>query len=198
MGSLQTKIGIWNIALDVLREQPLASISDNTPEAKWLTRNYDQQRDYLLERVLWKFALDRASVAADATAPAFGWSYRYLMPTDMVKLVPPTKYGEWMGTPISYELESGWLLTNVIGPLNIRYVKRITSEGLFTNSFCEILALRLARRMAHWMTGKQGMMQIIDGMLKEAWAEVKEGEAFQVAGGQYYDTDVAEAREKFY
>lgn len=198
MSSLQTKIGIWNAALDVLREQPLASISDNTPEAKWLARNYDQQRDYMLERLLWKFALDRASLAADVTAPAFGWAYRYALPSDLVKLVPPTRFGTWMGTPIAYEIESGWLQTDVIGPLNIRYVKRVTNEGLFTNSFCEILALRLARRMAHWMTGKQGMTQMIDSMLKEAWGEVREGEAFQVAGGHYYDSDITDVHESYY
>lgn len=198
MGSLQTKIQIWNMALDVLREQPLASVADNTAEAKWLSRNYDQQRDYLLGNVLWKFALERASIAMDATTPAYGWSYRYRMPSDLVKLVPPTEDGTWMGTPIVYETEGEFLLCDISAPLRIRYVKRITNEGLFSNGFCEVLSLRLARRMAHWMTGKQGMMTAIDAMLKEAMAEVRESEAFQIAGGQYYDTAISDARERTY
>jgi len=198
MASLQTKIQIWNMSLDILREQPLSSVDDNVAAAKWLSRNYDQQRDYLLERTLWKFALDRASIAADATAPAWGWTYRYLMPTDMVRLVPPTCDGAWMGTPIMYEMESGYLMCDVAGPLRIRYIKRITNEGTFTNGFCEVLALRLARRMAHWMTGKQSYVQQIDAMLKEAWVEVRDMEAFQVAGGTYYDDDLAQIKEAVY
>jgi hypothetical protein len=198
MGSLQTKIQIWNMAVDHLREQPIASTSDTSAVAKWLSRNYDQQRDYLLERALWKFALDRASIAADATAPAFDWSYRYLMPTDLVRLVPPTQNGHWMGTPIAYEKDGDYLLCNMSGPLRIRYVKRITNEGLFTNSFVQLLSLRLARAMAHWLTGKASMIQSIDAMLKEAWNETREMEAFQVAGGSYYDTDIADSREAYY
>ena len=87
MGSSNTKIMIWNMALDLLREQPLAAITDEKATAKWLTRNYDQQRDYLLERLPWKFALDRDEIAADATAPAWGWSYRYLLPTDALRIM---------------------------------------------------------------------------------------------------------------
>jgi hypothetical protein len=198
MGSLQTKIQIWNMALDILREQPLSSTTDNDPAAKWLSRNYDQQRDYLLERSLWKFALARASIAADSVAPAFGWAYRYLMPNDLVRLIPPTYNGVWMGTPIPYEKDGDYLLCNVGGPLNIRYVKRVTNEGLFTNSFVQLLSLRLARSMSHWMTGKQSMTQMVDAMLKEAWNETREMEAFQLAGGSYYDTDLTDAREAYF
>lgn len=199
MASLQTKIQIWNMALDLLKEQPLASIADSTVPARWLTRNYDQQRDYLLQNTyLWKFALDRVQVPADGTSPEWGWSYRYLMPTDCLRIVPPTANGEWDGTPIPFEEENGYLLCNAAPPLRLRYIKRVTNEGLFSNGFCEVLSIRLALRMAHWMTGKQGMVATLQSTFTDTLKDVKTSAAFQVAQDHYYDTDILTERSTFY
>jgi hypothetical protein len=197
MGSQQTKIQIWNMALDVLREQPLASVNDTAATAKWLGRNYDQQRDFLMERYLWKFALTRAAIAADSTAPAWQWAYRYLLPTDSLRFVPPTYNGEWGGTPIPFEEESGYLMCNVAGPLRLRYILRTTNEGLFSNGFCECLSLRLAMRMAHWMTGKQSMVQQIQELYKDTLAQVVQTHAVQVASVAYYDDDILSERSAY-
>lgn len=198
MGSLQTKIQVWNMALDILKEQPLASTADTDAPALWLSRNYDQQRDFLMENMLWKFALTRAQIAAEATAPSWGWTYQYILPTDCMRIIPPTYNGIWMGTPLPYETENGLLLMNQPGPLKLRYIQRITNEGLFTNGFVEVLSLRLARKLAHWMTGKASMMETINNQLKEALEIVNVTEAVQIAGGRYYDDDIADERENTY
>lgn len=198
MGSLQTKIQVWNMALDILKEQPLASVTDTVAPAKWLSRNYDQQRDFLMESMLWKFALDRAEIAADGSAPAWGWSYQYTLPTDCLRIVPPTHQGVWMGTPIPYETENTKLMMNTAGPLRLRYVKRITNEGLFTNGFVEVLSLRLARKLCHWMTGKASMMETVNKQLEEAVDIVRTIEAVQLSGGRYYDDEIAQERENTY
>lgn len=197
MGSQQTKIGIWNQALDVLREQPLSSVSDTTATARLLARNYDQQRDYLMERYLWKFALTRASIAADSTQPVYGWLYRYLIPTDALRFVPPTLEGDIVGTPIPYEEEAGYILCNQAAPLRLRYVLRTTNEGLWSNGFCECLSLRLAMRIAHWITGKQSMVQQIQSMYRETLQEVVQTHAVQVASISYYDDDVLLQRSAY-
>lgn len=203
MGSLQSKIAIWNMALDHLQEAPLSSLVDNDPFCRWLQRNYDQTRDYVMGRYIWKFAKTRAQIAAEATAPAFGWAYQYIMPNDMIRLLPLTSNGVWMGTPIPYELEGNAggdqvVLCDVVGPLKVHYITRITNEGKFTNDFCEVLAIRLARRMAHWATGKNSFVQTLDAMMKETMEEVRQTEAFQTIGGQYYDDDIASSREQVY
>ncbi|CAB5079620.1 hypothetical protein UFOVP143_57 [uncultured Caudovirales phage] len=197
MGSQQTKIGIWNQALDVLREQPLSAITDNTATAKLLARNYDQQRDYLMERYLWKFALTRTSLAADSVAPAFNWTYRYLLPTDSLRFLPPTYDGSMDGQPIPFEEENGYLLTDMPAPLKLRYILRTTNEGLWSNGFCECLSLRLAMRIAHWLTGKQSMVQQIQGLYKETLAEVIQTHAVQVASIAYYDDDILYERSSY-
>jgi len=197
MGSQQTQIGIWNQALDVLREQPLSSINDTTATAKLLGRNYAQQRDYLMERYLWKFALTRTSIAADSTAPAYGWTYRYLLPTDSLRFIPPTYDGSIDGQPIPFEEENGYILTDQAGPLKLRYILRTTNEGVWSNGFCECLSLRLAMRVAHWMTGKQSMLQQIQTLYKETLQEVVQTHAVQVASISYYDDDILYQRSAY-
>lgn len=197
MASLQTKIGIWNAALDVLKERPLASVADTDATALWLARNYNQQRDYLLERYIWKFALTRASIAADGTAPLWDWQFRYAIPTDALRILPPTVNGAWDGVPIPFEQESGYILMNYAGPLRLRYINRITNEGTFSNGFCECLALRLAARMAHWLTGKQSMSDAVEAAYRETTSEVIRTEAVQVAQDHYYDTEILADRVTF-
>lgn len=197
MGSQQTKIQIWNMALDVLREQPLAATTDTGATAKWLTRNYDQQRDFLMERYLWKFALTRVRIAADSVAPAFNWTYRYLLPTDSLRFIPPTYDGTMEGQPIPFEEESGYLMCDVPGPLKLRYILRTTNEGLFSNGFCECLSLRLAYRMAHWITGKQTMTQEIGKLYAQTLSDVVQTHAVQVSSISYYDDDILAERSAY-
>lgn len=186
------------MTLDILREAPLASVNDTDAPALWLNRNYDQQRDFLTESMLWKHALKRALVTYTGVAPAWGWSYAYNMPADFLRLVPPTYEGTINGTPIPYELENFQLLTDYVGPLKLRYVSRITNEGLMTNGFLECLSLRLARKMAHWMTGKASMVESVSAQLTETMNVVNVTEAVQLAGAEYYDSDIADTRENFY
>lgn len=198
MPSLHSKIQIWNMSLDLLKEQPLSSIDDTTPVAKVFTRNYDQQRDYLLERYNWKFAMARENLAADPTAPAWGWTYRYALPTQSLRFYPPTIDGSWNGRPIPFEEEGGYIMCNLEAPLRLRYINRITTEGLFSNGFVELLSIRMAMRCAHWITGKVKLVENLQTLYRSTFDEVKETGAFQAVGGAYYDSDILDERGEFY
>ena len=201
MASLQSKIGIWNAAVDLLKEAPIDNVTDDRPMAKWLSRNYDQKRDYLLERLNWKFAMKRAAIAASTEVPAWGWSYRYPLPDDCLKVIPPTYDGTFMGKPIPYEIESDVngrtaIMTDVQAPLRIRYIRRVTVEGQFSNGFCELFAARLAAEMCHWVSGKASLLDLMLKREREIMNDVKSTEAFVLSGGEYYDSDIVEMHER--
>mgnify|MGYP006360737175 CR=1 FL=1 len=40
MPSSLTKLGVWNLALDLIKSTALQSSSDVAPEARWLERNW--------------------------------------------------------------------------------------------------------------------------------------------------------------
>jgi hypothetical protein len=190
MASLQSETDIFDLVLDLLKEQPISSASQNSAPAKWLRRNFGQQRDYLLSRYHWKFAMKRAFLASDPDPPEWGWEARYRMPPDILRMLPLTVDGSWEGTPIEYEEENGFLLCNVKGGLRLRYIGRIENTGLFTNDFIELLSIRLAMKLAHWLTGKQSFMDSLRELYVKTMDEVKQTAAVQVASGRYYDTAI--------
>ena len=197
MASGRSRIEVWNSALDVLKEAPLNDPGDDDPIAKWLSRNYAQQRDYLLGRYYWKFAMARTEIPAASSAPTWGWSASFAIPPNCLRIVPPTIDGSWNGHPVLFEEEGGYILCNIEGAMRLRYVKRVEQEGLFSNDFCEVLSLRLAMAMSHWMTGKQSMTQQIRDMYSETFAEVKDAATVQVAAESYYDSDILDERVNF-
>src|SRR5262245_2849682 len=158
MGSLLVKLDVYNMALDLLKEETMSSINELSAPANWLNRNYGQQRDYLMSRHWWKFAMARASLAADPAPPSFGWSYRYLQPSDILRLYPLTFDGELNSAMINYEVEGPYILSDAVPQLKVRYIRRVTTEGEWSNLFCEVLSIRCACKMAHWMTGKRELL----------------------------------------
>jgi hypothetical protein len=190
MPSQRSRIDVWNGALDMIEEQPLSSDQDTSFSGRWLQRNYAQKRDYMLGRYYWKFARKRVVLAPDTVTPAWDWQYRYLLPADCIRIVPPTYDGSWNGTPIPYEEEEGYLLCDQPTSLRLRYVARIEEEGLWSNDFVAVMELYLALTMAHRMTGKQSFVERLKQDLTDTINEVKSVAAGQVAQEAYYDSDV--------
>lgn len=164
---------VCNLALDLLREAPLSDLTtDDTAVSRWLVRNFANSRDTVLEAHWWTFARDRSSLAADATAPEFGWSYRYALPATCLRMLPLREDGDWDGTPIPHEVESGYVLCNEAAPLKVRFIGKRDTPGTWSATFAAALAGQLAYRMAHWLTGKQSYVPIAGnyyaGQLKAA------------------------------
>jgi hypothetical protein len=107
------------------------------------------------------------SISKDATPPAFEWINRYVAPADMLRLLPITYISRTGYTPLNYQLESGYILTNLGSPANLVYIRRVEITGDFDPQFTLTLASRLALGMAHWMTGKVGYV----AQMKELYAE---------------------------
>lgn len=156
MPSGLTETDIYNMVLDILVQETVLGTTDDKAIARWLNRNYPQQRDALLERHPWNFAVKRASLAADNAEPAFEWAYQYTLPTDCLRLLPITTNGYRDSPGVSHVVESGKILTDKAAPLYVRYIARVTNPSYFTLTFTNALAQVLAARMAYWMTGKAG------------------------------------------
>lgn len=154
MASGLSQVAIYNRVLDLLDEEVVISPSDDRAPARWLNRNYAIVRDLLLQNGLWKFALRRAALASLNAAPAFEWRYVYDLPSDCIRLIPPTAGGYLDGAPVGYALEGGQILTNATAPFNVRYVARVENPASFDPLFAEALATKLAEDMSMWMTGK--------------------------------------------
>lgn len=179
MPSTASRIDIYNMALDLLEEAPLTSLSDGKPATNWLNRNYATARDGELRKHPWNFALCRARLPADAASPAFGWARQFTLPSDCIAVHSLTVDGEQNGAPVPYEVEANKILTDAAAPLKLRYVKRQADEGQFDPLFVEALVSKLAFKMAHWLTGKSSFSDRALGIYREALSAARLADALE-------------------
>lgn len=195
-----TKTSICNLALDILKEGVATDVdTDATPEANWFVRNFEPTRDSELRKNAWKFAIKRATLTVDATAPAFDWLYRYALPSGCLRLLPLRYDGVYEGSEIPHEIEAHsdgvlYILTNQPTSLKVRYIYQVTDVTKFDPLFVEALAARLAMKSAHRFTGKQSMVATAAEMYNEAIFEARRANALEATPERPYDDDVIAAR----
>lgn len=185
---------ICNLALDHLREAPIASIDGRGAVEEWFQRNFDVVLNGVLRDHPWNFAITRVALAAETTEPTFGWSYAYTQPADCLRLLPLRKNGDLNGHDFAYEIEGRLILTDEAGPLNIRYVAGQPDPSEWDALFVEAMAAALALKAAHWLTGKASFTQMAKALYDEALAKAKRIDGMEGPAERVYADDVILAR----
>ena len=150
---MATKLEIINRALAKLGEDRIADVDDDVKAAREMSALYDIVLLAELREHNWNFAVARASLDADATAPEWGYQYRYELPADFVKLLDID--GAWRSVSSSdritydsslFRIEAGFIVTDMAEPLLIRYTRSLEAdeEPLMDKAFVESFACRLA------------------------------------------------------
>ena len=111
--STADQLTIWNQALSLLGERPIAALDSDGPASRILELHWATVRDSLLRGHRWNFARKRATLTA-GTAPAFGWSYSYALPSDCLRVLELNGIQAAM-TDADFELEGANLLTKIGG-----------------------------------------------------------------------------------
>lgn len=197
---------VANMALDLLTEAPMTDYtSETTPEALWFQRNFETSRDAEFEEHPWRFAMTRVSLTVNVTAPAFGWSYRYALPSDFMRIGYLNYDGIFENPTIPHEIEGadeadevtaprGWLLCDVSSSIKLVYVRQRTEAEDWASLFVEALAAKMALKLSHWLTGKQSMTQVAALAYSDALKRAKRANALLSTPERPYDNDVIAAR----
>lgn len=158
---------ICNSALVKLGVDTISALSDNTKAAKLCNARYAYARDTVLASHPWNFAKKRISLALDATTPAYYYTYRFIVPTDAIKLLDNDldENSEWV-------LENGYILTFAT-TMNILYVFKQTDTTKFEPLFTEALAWWLASDLAYALVQSTALMQNCATMFKNVMAEAR-------------------------
>lgn len=172
MGASTSEVKICNRALGHLKQDAISSIeSPTTPPEVICARTYDDVRRALLRSHIWNFAIKRDTLTPDATAPLFGWENAYNVPNDFIRLL---SIGDDSVSDIrnNFEFENGQILgsdlsTATTSTINIRYIYDITTVGKFDALFIEVLALKLALKMAPAFSVSSALINNIKDQLKE-------------------------------
>lgn len=139
---MASETDICNRALQKMGAGSITSIDENSPDARECKRAYSIVRDAELRRHVWGFATRRQILAPSTTAPAFGFTYAFPLPSDYLRLHPNALVDDW-----SIEHVQGvgrCILTSDGTSIKVRYIARIEDTGQYDALFIEALAAKLA------------------------------------------------------
>jgi len=164
-------INICNNALMDLGEDPIMSLNDNGKAASLCSQRWPSVRDAVLRAHPWNCAMSQAELAAAMDAPLWKWDYRYVLPTDFLRIIAVTgadgvEVGDW-------EIQSGVILCDEEAPLFIAYVRRETDPKKYDALLSETLSARLAATLAYPLTGSTSLAQACWKTYQERLAEAR-------------------------
>lgn len=163
---MASKVGMCNAALIKIKADTITNLTEGSEEARVCNARFDDILDTLVSSHPWNFAIERAELAPLAQAPAFEYSYQFLLPTNPYCLRVMKEYNGY-----EYKIEGRNLLAD-INLVQIQYIKRVTDVNvlspLFRESFSDYLAADIAVNLTGSLQLKQLMLVHFSNSFKEA------------------------------
>ena len=158
-------VDICNGALNQLGATTILSLTEDSKNARLCNSRYTQVRDGLFRTHPWNCLQKRVELAADTTAPAWGFSYAYTLPADCLRLLKILDYDS------NYKVEGRKILSNT-SSMKILYIGRITDPNEYDELLRETLSASLAADIAFAVTSNNttatNMYNLFQDKLKDA------------------------------
>lgn len=174
---MASMVDIANRALQKLGAERITSLTQDTENARAVNACYEIVRDAELRSHPWNFAIKRAQLAEDAIGPAFGFDAQFTLPSDFLRLMPPDENANY--NDLDWQIEGKKILTNDSGPLNIRYIYRVTDTAEYDSLFIEMFACKLAAELCEQLTQSNSKAQMVRDDYIRATREAKRLNAFE-------------------
>ncbi len=139
-------VSILNNALVRIGSKTITSLTDGDKVATACNTVYERTRDSLLRQHLWNFAIKRAELASETTAPSFGFNYSYPLPADFIRVK------ELEDSYCPYKIEGSKLLTDA-SQVQLVYVSRVEDVAAYDPLFIEVLVLLLGINLSYILIG---------------------------------------------
>jgi len=143
---MASEVSICNRALQKLGAARIQSLTEDNVRARACNANYSELRDAELRKHRWHFSIKRTQLAADTTAPVFGKTNYFTLPTDCLRPLPPRK------ADVEWVIEGRKIATDWTAPLDLRYISQITDPNTMDATFREALASKLAYELCEEIT----------------------------------------------
>jgi hypothetical protein len=179
---------VINDGLRAISANLIADPDEDTESARQAKGVYEQVVRTELEGQAWYFAKDQASLPALADAPIFKYARAFNLPSDFLRLVEIE--GRWAFSIIrgvdteplpDYEMQGRAILTNLGAPLNIGYLRDVTSDPtLWSPAFAGVVSAALAVTLAMPLTKSEGMVSLAEKLYQKALRRAKTANAIQM------------------
>ena len=158
-------VGICNGALNQLGATTILSLTEDSKNARLCNSRFTQVRDALFRTHPWNCLQKRIQIAADSTAPAWGFSFAYTLPADCLRLLRILDFDS------NYKVEGRKILSNT-STMKILYISRVTDPNEYDELLRETLSASLSADIAFAVTSNnttsQNMYQLYQEKLKDA------------------------------
>ncbi len=166
-------VEICNSALSIIGTRKIVALSDPSPEGRECNANYDSCRKAVLRDFPWNFATLRAVLSTiDGTAPAFGFTNRFALPTGFLRVHTVFDQSGCAMDPGTYRVESGFILTDE-DVLWLKYVCDFSTTTAFDPLFDEALAAKIAAKIAYKITSSDAVAKRCEGFYLDALRKAK-------------------------
>jgi hypothetical protein len=195
MPSSLTKLGVWNLAIDVIKDTALQTTGDTAATARWLERNWQHIVETTLRAYPWNFAKELHELSADADTPPFKWSYFYSPPAGWLRVLPITQGGRRDGRIVPHELIGQRIAANYGPPLPVTLIMdKSSNPGEWDSLFTEMVRCKLALGMANKFTSKSKYIELASQMLNAATEQAEQIDAFEGTGEPIEQHDIILSR----
>lgn len=175
---MASAVDICNRALQIVGATTIVALTEDTRNARACNVAYAPQRQRLLRRYIWSFAKKRTVLAPDPTAPAFGFTTKFQLPSDFMRLAGPD-----VADPDDQEdwtIEGRTLLSNIdTTSVNLIYVQDVTDVNQMDPSFREALSGLIAAQIAEPLTQSQSKYERAVAFYEDAINEAKRNNAIE-------------------
>jgi hypothetical protein len=173
-------VDICNGSLNQLGASTILSLTEDSKNARLCNSRYTQVRDAVFRSHPWNCLQKRVELAADTTAPAWGFSYAYTLPADCLRLLRILDYDS------NYKVEGRKILSNT-SSMKILYIGRITDPNEYDESLRETLSAALGADIAFAVTSNN---QTASNMYNLFQDKLKDARFIDSTEGQNLDQDL--------
>ena len=163
---MATKLGMVNAALSLLGESSIQEFTGDKGEA--IDSIYKLVRDQLLSSNRWRFAVKKAAITVDSTAPLNEFKYRHAVPSDLLLLI--RVYGV-----SHYEVYEQWIYTDVSG-IEVDYLYA-SLEKNYPKYFEWAFVTELAYQLSIAITNNMGVTDRMEGRARDAYLKAQHDDA---------------------
>ncbi len=174
---MASNVEIANRALQYLGAKRIAALTEDSRNAQAINACFESVKLAELRKHPWAFAIARASLAANATAPIFTRDNSFPLPSDFVRLLPQD--AEDNMNNLDWQIEGRNIITNDSAPLEIRYIYNVTDPNEMDALFREAFAAKLAEVTCEEITQSNSKKADAKDTYKEIIAEAKRANAIE-------------------
>ena len=177
-----TETDIANVALIMVGEAKISTLTDNKKAARLAKSLYTVSRDEAFDMpVDWKFATARRELGQIAVTPASGYDFQYALPSDVRRVIAQVPEDndrlqfEWRreifdSVPV--------LLTNETTAF-IKYIVLITDTSLYPAWFVRLIYLNMAVKLAQPLKQDDKKVQQFAQLLELAMIDAEQSNGME-------------------